>query len=166
MPEVDLPEEYWGVTRVLFFVPWCVAIGAAIVLFPTHADAVRASLCGASAQTTHTAYAHVCIFAAALFLTVATLPVWLSVRCSSALSGYAPRWSFVEFRHRLRGAERRRDRARARSACRGCCVLRRSGDPASMRRWRSVAVTRRRSEPPCGLRSRSSTRFDFINSPL
>jgi hypothetical protein len=71
------------VARVLFFVPWCVAVGAAIVLFPhaltrlvrLYAEPPRTPL-HRLAHHAHTAGAHVCIFAAAVFLTAAALPGW------------------------------------------------------------------------------------------
>ena len=70
--------------RVLLFVPWCVAVGAAIVLFPRaltwlvrlYAEPPRTPL-HRLAYHAHTARAHVCIFAAALCLVAAALPGWL-----------------------------------------------------------------------------------------
>lgn len=79
-----MPPALAAVTRVLFFVPWCVAVGAAIVLFPRaltrlvrlYAEPPRTPL-HRLAHHAHTAPAHVCIFGAALFLVAAALPGWL-----------------------------------------------------------------------------------------
>lgn len=67
--------------RLVFFVPWCVAVGAAIVLYP-RALTLLVRLYAPPPPTplhrlayhAHTAPAHVCIFAAALCLAVAALP--------------------------------------------------------------------------------------------
>lgn len=77
------PPALSAVVRVLFFVPWCVAVGAAIVLFPRaltrlvrlYAEPPRTPL-HRLAHHAHTAGAHVCIFAAAVVLAAAALPGW------------------------------------------------------------------------------------------
>jgi hypothetical protein len=88
----------------LFFVPWCVAVGAAIVLFPRaltrlvrlYAEPPRTPL-HRLAYHAHTANAHVCIFAATLCLAAAALPGWLlraallgavGVRAAVVVRGY------------------------------------------------------------------------------
>jgi len=68
----------------VFFVPWCVAVGAAILMFPRaltrlvrlYAAPPRTPL-HRLAYHAHTSGAHVGIFAAALFLVAAALPGWL-----------------------------------------------------------------------------------------
>ncbi|KAI9457470.1 hypothetical protein BJY52DRAFT_500803 [Lactarius psammicola] len=79
-----VPPALAVVTRVVFFVPWCVAVGAAIVLFPRvvtwlvrlYAAPPRTPL-HRLAYHAHTARPHVCIFVAALFFAAAALPGWL-----------------------------------------------------------------------------------------
>ena len=71
-------------TPVLFLVPWCVAVGAAIVLLPRVLTWL-VHLCAEPPLTplyllAHyacTAYAYICIIAAALFLAVAAPSGWL-----------------------------------------------------------------------------------------
>jgi hypothetical protein len=71
------------VARVVFFVPWCVAVGAAIVLFPRaltwlvrlYAAPPRTPL-GRLAYHAQTAREHVGIFAGAVCLAAAALPGW------------------------------------------------------------------------------------------
>ncbi|KAH9041906.1 hypothetical protein EDB83DRAFT_2408906 [Lactarius deliciosus] len=78
------PPALAVVARVLFFVPWCVAVGAAIVLYPRaltrlvrlYAPAPPTPL-HRLAYHAHTAGPHVCIFAAAVCLAAAALPGWL-----------------------------------------------------------------------------------------
>ncbi|KAI9434584.1 hypothetical protein H4582DRAFT_2060024 [Lactarius indigo] len=72
------------VVRVLFFVPWCVAVGAVIVLYPralTRLVRLYAlpppTPLHRLAYHAHTAGPHVCIFAAALCLVAVALPGWL-----------------------------------------------------------------------------------------
>jgi len=68
----------------VFFVPWCIAIGATIVLYPRaltrlvrlYAPPPPTPL-HRLAHHAHTARPHVCIFAAALCLAAAALPGWL-----------------------------------------------------------------------------------------
>ncbi|KAH8986451.1 hypothetical protein EDB92DRAFT_2116395 [Lactarius akahatsu] len=78
------PPALAAVARVLFFVPWCVAVGAAIVLYPRALTrlvrlyaAVPPTPLHRLAYHAHTAGPHVCIFAAAVCLAAAALPGWL-----------------------------------------------------------------------------------------
>ncbi len=79
-----VPPALAAAARVVFFVPWCVAVGAAIVLFPRaltrlvrlYVAPPRTPL-DRLAYHAHTARLHVCVFAAALFLAAAALPGWL-----------------------------------------------------------------------------------------
>ncbi|KAH9020805.1 hypothetical protein EDB85DRAFT_2002946 [Lactarius pseudohatsudake] len=78
------PPALAAVARVLFFVPWCVAVGAAIVLYPRaltrlvrlYAPPPPTPL-HRLAYHAHTAGPHVCIFAAVVCLAAAALPGWL-----------------------------------------------------------------------------------------
>jgi hypothetical protein len=69
--------------RILFFLPWCFAVGAAITLYPRaisslvriYAEPPRTPL-HRLAHHAHTAHAHVGIFVGILCLAAAALPAW------------------------------------------------------------------------------------------
>ena len=72
------------VARIVFFLPWCVAVGAAIALHPRallplvrmYAEPPRTPL-HRLAHHAHTAHAHVGIFVGVLCLVASALPSWL-----------------------------------------------------------------------------------------
>lgn len=71
------------VARVVLFLPWCVAVGGAIALYPRALSPLVRMYAGPPrtplhrlAHHAHTARAHLGIFLGVLFLIVATIPSW------------------------------------------------------------------------------------------
>lgn len=71
------------VSRVILFLPWCVAVGAAIALYPRALSSLVRLYAGSPrtplhrlAHHAHTARAHLGIFLGVLVLVTATLPSW------------------------------------------------------------------------------------------
>lgn len=88
MPPAGAPWAPWGlslshVARVILFLPWCVAVGAAIALYPRALSPLVRMYAGPPrtplhrlAHHAHTARAHLGIFLGVLCLIAATIPSW------------------------------------------------------------------------------------------
>jgi hypothetical protein len=130
--------------RVLLFLPWCVAVGAAIALHPRSLPPLVRAYAGPPrtplrrlAHHAHTARAHVGIFAGAVGLVGAALPRWslravlvgaVAARAVVVWRGFAVSVELEEREERA-GEERGAGRsgARTRGAFGGCCGGRKRG---------------------------------------
>jgi hypothetical protein len=82
-PGLPLPSPLALGSRVIFFVPWCIAVGAAIALHPRLIAPLVHMYAGPwptplhrLAHYAHTAHAHLGIFLGAVGLAAAGLPSW------------------------------------------------------------------------------------------